>query len=59
MELSFKGKTVAITGASEGIGFACAEVFGKLGANVAICARNIEKLKDAENKLKRTSVICC
>ena len=38
MELSFKGKTVVITGASEGIGFACAEVFGKLGANVAICA---------------------
>ena len=56
MELSFKGKTVVITGASEGIGFACAEVFGKLGANVAICARNVDKLKDAENKLKAQSI---
>ncbi len=56
MEISFKGKTIVITGASEGIGYATAEMFGNLGAKVAICARNSEKLKNAENKLKEQSI---
>ena len=51
MELNFNGKTAVVTGASEGIGYAVAEMFGKLGANVAICARNMEKLKAAQDRL--------
>ena len=53
MEISFKNKTVLITGASEGIGFAAAAAFGKSGANVAI---NAEKLEKAENSLKEMGI---
>ena len=56
MEISFKNKTVLITGASEGIGFAAAAAFGKSGANVAICGRNAEKLEKAENSLKEMGI---
>jgi 3-oxoacyl-[acyl-carrier protein] reductase len=34
--LSFEGKRVLVTGASRGIGKACARVFGALGASVAV-----------------------
>lgn len=56
MDLSFEGKTAVVTGASEGIGFATAELFGKLGAKVAICARNKDKLKAAEDLLKEEGI---
>lgn len=42
-----KDKIVAITGASSGIGKALAETALQHGAKVAVCARNIEKLKSA------------
>lgn len=42
-----KNKIIAITGASSGIGKALAEIALQRGAKVAICARNIEKLKAA------------
>jgi NAD(P)-dependent dehydrogenase (short-subunit alcohol dehydrogenase family) len=56
MEISFKGKTAVVTGASEGIGYAAAELFGKLGANVAICARNIDKLENAKAQLEKQGI---
>ena len=37
-----QGRTVLITGASRGIGAACAEVFAAAGANVALAARSTE-----------------
>ncbi len=41
-----------ITGASAGIGKACAEVFAKEGFNLILSARRIEKLEDLSAKLK-------
>ena len=40
----FAGKTVLITGASSGIGAACAEAFIAEGANVVLVARNADAL---------------
>lgn len=40
----FKGKTVIITGASSGIGKACAEEFASKGANLVLGARQYETL---------------
>jgi short-subunit dehydrogenase len=39
-----KNKVIIITGASSGIGEACAYVFAKQGAKVVLAARNIDKL---------------
>lgn len=44
-------KVVIITGASSGIGEACAYEFSKAGACVIIAARNEEKLKMVANKI--------
>src|SRR5580698_7552998 len=46
------GKTALVTGASRGIGFAIAETLGRLGAKVAICARDAKKLETAADKLR-------
>lgn len=43
------GKTVLITGASSGIGEACAHEFAKQGSNLVLLARRIDRL----NELKR------
>jgi len=42
--MQIHGKVVLITGASEGIGAACARVFEARGAHLSIVARNAEKL---------------
>ncbi|KAJ1674817.1 hypothetical protein EV182_002504 [Spiromyces aspiralis] len=45
------GKNVFITGASSGIGWACAERFAQAGSNVIISARRLEQLQQLETKL--------
>lgn len=42
--MKFEGKVALITGASQGIGRDCALVFAESGADVALGARNLEKL---------------
>ncbi len=43
---NLKGKTVAITGASRGIGAAAANIFAEAGANVALLARSEAKISE-------------
>ena len=49
--IDLKGKTVAITGASQGIGKAIAEVFLGSGASVILLSRNKEKLSAISHQL--------
>jgi 3-hydroxy acid dehydrogenase / malonic semialdehyde reductase len=54
-----KGRTVFITGASSGIGKACAEQFAELGANIVITARRKERLKILADTLSSEYGIFC
>ncbi|MGA7722366.1 MAG: SDR family NAD(P)-dependent oxidoreductase [Ignavibacteriaceae bacterium] len=51
---SLSGKTAFITGASSGIGKACAEEFAKEGANLILSARRIEILDKFAELLQKT-----
>ena len=53
-----QGKVVLITGASSGIGLACAEVFGKAGARIVITGRSEARLREAESSLKAQGIEC-
>ena len=53
MQLSLKGKVVAITGGSEGIGGAAATRVAELGAHVAICARRADVMEVKAAELKK------
>ncbi len=46
--MKFKNKVVIVTGASSGIGKACAEAFAKEGAKVALAARRLPELQALE-----------
>lgn len=50
-KLLLEGKTCIVTGASEGIGYAIAELFVEEGANVVMISRRPELLEQAAEKL--------
>lgn len=49
---SFEGRTALITGASQGIGRACALTLARVGARVALAARNEAKLAEVAAEIK-------
>lgn len=55
MTYQLTDRTALVTGASLGLGYAMAEAFARAGANVAIVARNEERLQDALERLSQTN----
>jgi 3-oxoacyl-[acyl-carrier protein] reductase len=56
MDLGLNGKNAAITGSSQGIGYAIATALAKEGCNVALSARNEQRLSSAAEKLQALGV---
>lgn len=52
MDLELRGKNVLITGASKGIGLACAQGFAAEGANVHLAARNTAAMETAAQEIR-------
>lgn len=57
MDLHLKDKKVIVTGGSKGIGRAIAESFLNEGAEVAICARDLETLQATQTELAKLGII--
>lgn len=57
-KLNFKHKVVVITGASSGIGRACAYEFAERGAKVVLAARSENELKIVEDEIKQKGIDC-
>lgn len=52
MPTNFKNKTIFISGASSGIGYACAQLFAQAGARLILLARREDKLRQLAAQLK-------
>ena len=57
MDLGLKGKTVLITGASKGIGLACAKTFALEGCNLHLASRDPAKLEEAKNEIAKIAKV--
>ena len=55
---SFQDKVVVITGASSGIGEACALAFAQEGCSLVLAARRVEKLDMLKEKIEAVGVPC-
>jgi len=58
MDLGLKNKNALITGGSHGIGLAIAKMLASEGCNIAICARDREKLESAKHEIQQYGVRC-
>lgn len=52
-----KSKWIVITGATSGIGKACAELFAEAGANLVLTGRRMDRLKDFSQTLEKAHSI--
>src|ERR1700692_3282270 len=59
MDLQLKNKKALVLGASTGIGRAIAEVLVQEGATVAICSRNLEKVKKTAREIGAEHFFTC
>lgn len=57
--VDLSGKTICVTGASSGIGRACAVMASLLGARVLLTARREKELEDTRRTMDRASEHCC
>ncbi|MFX1572352.1 MAG: SDR family oxidoreductase [Promethearchaeota archaeon] len=53
MNLGLKDKVALVLASSKGLGLACAKGFYQEGANVVICSRSKENLKEAKEKIEK------
>ena len=53
MKISFKNKSILVTGGAGGIGFETARMFAKAGGNATIIDLNQEKLDSAKKELEK------
>jgi len=51
MNLDLQGKKAIVTGASYGLGYACAEQLAKEGAEVLVCSRDKDRISAAANEI--------
>lgn len=51
--MKLQGKTVLVTGASRGLGFASAEVFAREGAHVIALARTVGGLEELDDRIQK------
>jgi len=56
MELGIRGKVALVTGGSHGIGLAIAQALADEGCNVAICARNEERITSAVHEIQARGI---
>jgi 3-oxoacyl-[acyl-carrier protein] reductase len=56
LKLNLEGKTALVTGASYGLGFACAKVLAEEGAKVAISSRNSEEIQKSAKSISATGI---
>jgi short-subunit dehydrogenase len=55
---AFSERVVVVTGGSAGLGRAIARAFAAEGANVAVIARDLERLRETQNELESSGVRC-